>query len=105
MLCARNLEETVEHLFLYCDLVRECWSRVGSTVGAYPYPYQIFEDFRAQLNVPFFMEIIIVMCWSIWVVRNDVIFRGVPASNQRCLAIFKLNFGLLLLRAKKMYFP
>jgi len=68
-------------------------------------PYQNFEDFRMQLNVPFFMEIIIVMSWSIWAIRNDVILRGIPASSLRCSQIFKHTFSLLLWRAKKKYFP
>ena len=68
-------------------------------------PYQNFEDFRMQLNVPFFMEIIIVMSWSIWAIKNDVVFRGIPASSLRCSQIFKHTFSLLLWRAKKKYFP
>jgi hypothetical protein len=28
------------------------------------------KHFKAQLNVPFFMEIIIPLCWSLWSVRS-----------------------------------
>ena len=56
------------------------------TVGVYPNPYKIFEDFRVQLNVPFLMEIVIIMCWSIWAVRNDVIFRGMTPNVERLVA-------------------
>ena len=105
MLCAHNLEETVDHLFLDCEMARECWGLIGLTVNNPLNPYQNFEDFIMQLNVPFFMEIIIVMSWSIWAIRNDVILRGIPASSLRCSQIFKHTFGLLLWRVKKKYFP
>ena len=61
VLCADNTEETLEHLFLECDLARACWNLVGVAVGNYNDPLPIFEDFRRQLGVPFFMEIIIIM--------------------------------------------
>jgi hypothetical protein len=47
------------------------------------------------------MEVIIIMSWSIWTLRNDVIFWGIPASSLRGLEIFKATFGQLLWRAKK----
>jgi len=46
--------------------------------------FQVLEDFKAQLNVPFFIEIIIVLSWSIWTIRNDFIFCGEAASRMRC---------------------
>jgi hypothetical protein len=100
-----NAEETVEHMFLECDLAKAYWSLIGLTVNNALDPFQMFESFRMQLNVSFFMEIIIVMCWSIWTIRNDAIFRGIPASSMRWLEIFESIFGLLLWRANKKYFP
>jgi len=105
VLCAGNSEETLQHLFLDCGLAVECWNLIGVTINSYANPYHVFEDFKRQLVVPFFMEIIIIMSWSIWTLRNDVIFRGIPASSLRGLEIFKDNFGKLLWRAKKKYFP
>lgn len=104
VLCA-NDSETVEHLFLDCGLAKACWSLIGVIVNNSINPFQIFEDFRRQLNVPFFMEIIIIMSWRIWAIRNDAIFRRIPASSSRCLEIFRLTFCWLLWRAKKKYFP
>jgi len=40
------------------------------------------------------MEVIVTMCWSIWSVRNDAIFNGVPPSVQRCKLIFMKEFAL-----------
>jgi hypothetical protein len=29
------------------------------------------------MNVAFYREIIVIMSWSIWTIRNDAIFRGI----------------------------
>lgn len=105
VLCSLNTEETVDHLFFECDLAKTCWGLIGLTVNSSPDPIQRFESFRLQINTSSFMEIIIIMCWSLWTVRNDVIFRGIPASSMRRFEIFKSIFGQLLWRAKRKYFP
>lgn len=89
VLCEEAIEETVDHLFLHCELAKECWSLVGMVVPQSQNPFQIIEEFRLRLNVPFFMEVIIIMCWSIWTVRNNLIFRGQEASSQQCKQIFR----------------
>ena len=104
VLCSENSEETREHLFLYCSFAKYCWSKIVILIDDSVGPIQNFENFRAQLNVPFFMEMIVIMSWSIWTIRNDAVFRGVEENSQRCLDIFKKVFGLLLWRVKK-YFP
>lgn len=50
------------------------------------------------------MKIIIVMSWSIWVIRNDAIFKGIDQNSYWYIFVFKQVFNLLLWRAKK-YFP
>lgn len=65
VLCDSSVEETVDHFFLHYDLARECWNLLGLTVPQSQGPFQILENFKAQLNIPFFMEIIIIMSWSI----------------------------------------
>jgi hypothetical protein len=103
VLCSLNAEETAEHL--ECDMAKACWKLIGLTVNTSLDPFQIFESFKMQLTVSFFTEIIIIMSWSIWAIRNDVIFRGIPVSSMRCLDEFKSTFGMLLRRTKKKYFP
>lgn len=105
VLCSLSCEETVDHLFLECDFAKACWGLLGLTVISSPSPIQRFQCFRSQIGEAFFMEIIILMCWSIWAVRNDVIFKGLEVSALRCLFIFKNLFKLLLWRAKQAYFP
>lgn len=105
VLCSLGLEDTVDHLFLECPFAKNCWSLVGLTIVNTPDMFQRFESLKQQLNVKFFMEVIIILCWSIWTIRNDAIFRGLPIDCLRCLELFKFNFGQLLWRAKKKYFP
>ena len=68
-------------------------------------PFATLESFRQQIQQPFFMEIIVTMCWSIWSVRNDAIFRNAQPSIQSCKAVFKREFAQVILRAKSSLVP
>jgi len=65
---------------------------------------QRFETFKAQIVKNFFIEIIIIICRSIWTIRNDAIFRGIPPDSLRGLEIFRSIFKQILWRTKKKYF-
>ena len=67
-------------------------------------PFECLDQFNQQLNMPFFMEIIIIMCWSIWKARNDLIFQGIQPSVLTSKS-FKSEFSLFTMRAKRNYFP
>jgi len=58
---------------------------------------------KQQLVVPFFMEIIVLMSWSIWMQRNDLIFKVIQPSSDSCLQHFKKEFVLVILRAKSRH--
>jgi hypothetical protein len=45
------------------------------------------------------------MCWTIWKARNALIFNQIQPSIQSSKRDFKEEFALLLLRAKKKFFP
>jgi len=92
ILCNANFEETVYHLFLECNLSRDFWALIGLTLISSPDLIQRFESLKSQIAENFFMEIIIIMCWSIWTVRNDAIFTGIPPSSLRGLEIFRNIF-------------
>jgi hypothetical protein len=42
------------------------------------------------------MEIINLVYWSIWMARNEYIFRGLSPNIYRCGRIFKEEISLLL---------
>jgi len=39
-------------------------------------PFLVLDFLRMKLGVPFFMEVIVLMSWSIWKKRNGHIFSG-----------------------------
>jgi hypothetical protein len=46
------------------------------------------------------MGVLIIMSWSIWMARNDLIFRGIAPNMQSVSDNFKREFALVILRAK-----
>jgi hypothetical protein len=105
ILCNANAEESLIHLFLGCPFAIQCWAFINIQVDADLDPFQNLQRFKDQLRVPFFMEIIILMCWSIWKAMNDLIFRQINPSFQLTKQIFLDDLQLLLLRAKRSYSP
>jgi hypothetical protein len=52
-------------MLLECEMAKACWNILGIAIDLSLDPLQIFESFRVQLNVSFFMEITIIVSWSI----------------------------------------
>jgi len=65
--------------------------------------WQVLEFIKDQFQLPFFMEIIITFCWSIWMQRNDFIFREIQPTLHACYQAFKKDFALVILRAKSRH--
>jgi len=93
------MEETLLHLFFDCPFALACWAKINiALIGNST--WQILENIKDQLHLPFSMEIIIMFCWSLWMQRNDLIFRGIQPSPLGCVQSFKREFALVILRAK-----
>ena len=105
VLCSQSTEESLFHLLIDCPFAHACWNWIGLQINQQGDLYHYLESFRSQLQVSFFMEIAILMSWSIWQVRNGLIFNNRPPSLQEAKRIFKTEFALLLHRAKRSYFP
>jgi hypothetical protein len=56
---------------------------------------------KVHLRQPLFMEIIILICWSIWTTRNDFIFEGLTPSLYRTRRKLKDELHLLIHKAKR----
>jgi hypothetical protein len=93
------------HLMLLCPFAQACWAWFNCHVILQEDLHRNIESFKLQLHVPFFMEIIILMGWSIWNARNGLIFNQVQPSVEATKRAFKSEFALILLRAKRSYFP
>nr|TKW32264.1 hypothetical protein SEVIR_2G157300v2 [Setaria viridis] len=75
-MCILKKRETTAHLFLRCNFAKACWCLVGITYSSTRSITSIFNAIRRRLQLPFFMEIIILMTWSIWTTRNDWTFNN-----------------------------
>jgi hypothetical protein len=56
---------------------------------------------KDKLNKPFSMKIIILASWSIWLVRNNKLFRDETARWSNWNAIFNKELNLVAYRMKK----
>ena len=104
VLCNNSIEESLLHLMIECPFASECWNWLGLHTQQSWEIYQCLKEFRRQLHVPFFMEIIILMSWTIWQARNGLIFNNKPPSIQEAKRAFRSECALLLHRARS-YFP
>jgi hypothetical protein len=66
---------------------------------------QIFEAWRALVNVPIALDIFILACWSIWKMRNGIIFRNRNASVEDCKRNLTAEALMLRHRAKRRITP
>lgn len=105
VLCNTLVEESLSHLFLECPFAEQCWAIVNIQIDHSLSPFENIQSFKEQLQVPFFIEIIILMSWSIWKARNDLIFWQAAPIILMAKHNFLDEFQLLLLRAKKSYSP
>jgi hypothetical protein len=103
--CACTVEEDLIHLLFQCPFALACWDALHLAVPNTSDAGIITESFRDQLQLPFFMEIVITMCWSIWTMRNDAIFKNIPHSLHRCKLVFRKEFALVILRARSNFHP
>jgi hypothetical protein len=101
--CPAMVEESTFHLFLDCPYARQCWAWLNLQVNQLLDPFQILQSFRNQLQVPFSMEILILMCWIIWKARNDWIFRQIEPDLQSSKFSFRTELQWLSLRLKRRH--
>jgi hypothetical protein len=100
-LCILQRTENVPHLFLRCNFAKACWNAIGVSVVTTRPLLQILRKIKERLAVSFFMEIIILMSWSIWTTRNDWLFNGKDPTVEDCLSKFRREFLLLLHRVQQ----
>jgi hypothetical protein len=104
-MCILQLPETNAHLFLRCNFAKASWNSIGVTFTSSRTILQILERIKEDLALLFFMEIIILLAWSIWHTRNNWIFNSLDPSVQCCRRTFKKEFFLLLHKAKPSLLP
>ena len=88
-LCNTGQEETLEHLFFQCPFAVSCWNLLHLQVPLQATVLEIMDSLAAQLRTPIFMNILILLCWTIWCTRNGVIFDNQSASLPSCKVFFQ----------------
>ncbi|XP_030504844.1 uncharacterized protein LOC115719795 [Cannabis sativa] len=81
--------ETIEHVLLFCNFSTSCWIRSGW--GSAPTQNVSFVDWFTALvsrQKPKIIEEGVMMCWSIWKTRNDVVWnqKNCSAADVVCTA-------------------
>jgi hypothetical protein len=66
-------------------------------------PEETSANLKQQLNVPFSMEIIILMTWSIWKCRNEWLFENKDPTVQHCKNKFIKELLLVIHIARGKY--
>ncbi|GJN32254.1 hypothetical protein PR202_gb20745 [Eleusine coracana subsp. coracana] len=64
-LCILQREETLRHLFLRCNFAKSCWQSIGVSFPNTMFPTRVVSHVKRSLQLPFYMEIIIIMSWCI----------------------------------------
>nr|TKW33543.1 hypothetical protein SEVIR_2G243800v2 [Setaria viridis] len=103
VLCQGNITEAIQHHLMRCPFSKLCWNLIN---------LQISDDLSGYYNLaqksdgqPFFLEITVLMAWSIWITRNGIIFDNQDASIQRCTDNIRKEFALVIHQTKKKYHP
>ena len=100
-----NPTETVMHLLFYCPFAKDSWGIMNFHFADNLSIPQIFQAWRTLLNVSFSLDIFILLCWGIWMMRNDVIFRNKNPSVEDCKRTLTVESLMLLHRTKATITP
>lgn len=103
VMCPDATEETLEHLFLECPFANDCWNLIGINIQAHGSVFAAIQQIKNQAHPQFFMIVAILMCWCIWLARNDLIFKGIPKNLGSVKAAFSKEVKILTLRAKAKF--
>jgi hypothetical protein len=98
--CFAAVEETVEHLFWHCPFAQHCWGIINLQTVLRGGTFENVEAIKVQMQSQFFMVAIILMCWTIWWARNELIFNNNQVGIQDCRQFFFKEVKLVSLRVK-----
>lgn len=105
VLCQLSVEETLMHLFFQCPFSKDCWRTLNFQFAGRLSILQIFQAWRLLQKVDFALDIFILACWAIWMVRNDVIFRNKNKELQEFKRYLTTEALLLIHRMKPSLSP
>ncbi|KQK04513.1 hypothetical protein BRADI_2g13851v3 [Brachypodium distachyon] len=89
------MEETLNHLFINRPFSFECWLQLGIHWPLDANCLEILPEIKANFGSPIFFEVFVLAAWNIWKIRNNLIFKGVPAFVQTWRARLRADLTLL----------
>jgi hypothetical protein len=96
-------EETLVHLFWSCPFAAKCWDFICPQRDRNLSVYEAISDMRHRIHKPFAMEIIILASWSIWLVRNNKIFKNERPRFESWKVIYYEELKMINFRMKKKH--
>jgi hypothetical protein len=96
-------EETIVHLFWSCPFAPRCWEFICPDRFPSLDWVEAVVDLKMKLQVPFYMEIIILTAWGLWMVRNNKIFNNHRPPFQSWKAIYYHELTLVSHRVRNKY--
>ena len=96
-------EETLVHLFWSCPFAADCWDYICPQRSANLSVWEAITDMKEKIHKPFAMEIIIIAAWSIWIIRNNKLFKNERPSFRSWKAIYFQELRLVGYRMKKKH--
>lgn len=101
-MCNSHTLETRDHPFFQCPFAQMCWQYVCPSWKPRFSNIQVeVAHLKQLLSLPFAMEVIILISWTIWTTRNDFIFRSIPPSLYACRRKFKVEMKWITYWAKR----
>jgi hypothetical protein len=100
-LCRDATEETNIHLFWDCQFAWTCWNLIipNKHRGTSIYDEVLFTLSKIPKEIA--MEVVIMGCWSIWMTKNDKIFRKAPSHYGSWKFYLKEGLEVSRIRAKQ----
>ena len=96
-------EETLSHLFWSYPFADQCWNYICLQRNTNLSVFEAIDDMKKKIQKPFAMEIIILAAWSIWIIRNNKVFKNQHPSFQSWKIIFLQELHLVSFRMKKKH--
>jgi hypothetical protein len=107
VLCPGRVHEDRVHLFFECKFSSRIWSylQIDWNGNGSSDMQLLLDHARRSFGHPFFMEVLIMSCWHIWLIRNAAIFHGDRPTFARWKASFVHDMVLLQHRIKVKHRP
>ena len=98
VLCRARVYEDKIHLFFNCTFSSRIWNYLQIEWPVHGNRQAVMAGARRRFGHHFFMEVVIIACWHIWLLRNDVIFN----HERHTFGRWKCNFVHVLSLLKHM---